>query len=331
MNEPPFALLLQEFFLKRLINQKNASSHTVASYRDTFRILLKYISDRTHKPPSSLSLQDFDAPHILGFLDHIEADRNNSVCSRNARFAAIRSFFRYCAYLVPERSALIQQILAIPLKRSEHKEVGYLTAEEMQAIIQAVDLSTWSGLRDHTMFVILYNTGARVSEITGLRVEDVSLEKSPTIRINGKGRKQRTMPLWKQTVKLLKTWIQQLDGSQSSSLFPNSRGKPMTRHGLKHRLGLAKKIAEAQWPSLKDKHVSPHTIRHTTAMHLLQSGVDITVIALWLGHEQSTTTHKYLKADLAMKESVLEKLSPPHTGTIRFKPSDSLLRFLESL
>lgn len=331
MTEPSLASIIQEFFLKRLINQKNASPHTIASYRDTFRLLLGHISGCTHKAPSSLCLQDLDTPHILGFLDYLESERNNSVSSRNIRFAAIRSFFRYCAYLLPDRIGIIQQVLAIPLKQSEHAEVGFLTTEEMQAIIHAVDLSTWSGLRDQTMFVALYNTGARVSEIMGLRVDDVSLGKSPTIRINGKGRKQRTMPLWKETTKLLKTWIKQYDGSVSSPLFPNSRGKAMTRHGLEHRLGIAKKLAEAQCPSLKDKRVSPHLIRHTTAMHLLQSGVDITVIALWLGHEQSTTTHRYLKADLAMKERVLEKLSPPHTGTIRFKPDDPLLRFLENL
>lgn len=331
MTKPSLATVIQEFFLKRLINQKNASPHTVASYRDTFRLLFEYLGDHLHTMPCNLSLQDLEPTHILGFLDHLESVRNNSVSSRNARFAAIKTFFRYCAYLYPERIGMIQQVLAIPLKRSDHADVGFLTTEEIQAIIHAVDVSTWSGLRDHTMFVTLYNTGARVSEITTLKIGNVSLGNSPTILINGKGRKQRTMPLWKQTVTLLRTWIKQLEGSQSAPLFPNSRGAPMTRHGLEHRLRLAKKAAEAHCPSLKDKHLSPHMIRHTTAMHLLQSGVDITVIALWLGHEQPTTTHKYLKADLAMKERALERLSPLQASTIRFKPEDPLLRFLESL
>jgi integrase/recombinase XerD len=331
MTEPSFATLVQEFFLKRLINQKNASSHTVAAYKDTFRLLMRYLSKQTGKTPSSLSLGDINAPLILSFLDHLEVDRNNSASSRNTRFAAIRSFLRYCSYLVPERIATIQQVLAVPFKRAQHSEVAFLSTEEIQAIIQATDISSWSGLRDHVMFATLYNTGARVSEITALKVKDVSLGKSPSVRIMGKGRKERTMPLWRQTVELLKNWIARFNGNESAPLFSNARGNSMTRQGVEHRLGLAKKKAEALRPSLKDKNVSPHTIRHTTAMHLLQSGVDITVIALWLGHEQTNTTHRYLQADLAMKERVLQKLSPPHINAIRFKPADPLLVFLESL
>jgi integrase/recombinase XerD len=332
MSEPSFATLVQEFFLKRLINQKNASPHTVAAYKDTFRLLIGDLSKQTGKTPSSLSLWDFNAPLILKFLDYLETERNNSARSRNARFAAIRAFLRYCSYLVPEHIATIQQVLAVPLKRAQHSDVAFMSVEEMQAIIQAADIRSWNGLRDHTMFATLYNTGARVSEITALKVKDVFLGKSPSVRIMGKGRKERTMPLWNQTAELLKNWVARLDGNDSVPLFPNTKGNSMTRHGVEHRLSLAKKKAEVLCPSLKDKHVSPHTIRHTSAIHLLQAGVDITVIALWLGHEQITTTHKYLKADLAMKERVLQKLSPPHTNPVRrFKPTDPLLGFLESL
>jgi integrase/recombinase XerD len=330
MAEPTLAGMLQDFFLKRLMNQRNASPHTIASYRDTFRLLLKHVNTRTHKSPSSLTLEDLDAQAILDFLDHAETDRGNSASSRNVRLSAIRSFFRYCAFEAPGSIAAIQKVLSIPTKRTTHREVGYLSIEEMQAIIAAPDLSTWSGMRDHTMFATLYNTGARVSEITGMKIMDLSLS-TPSARIHGKGRKERSMPLWQSTVKLLKNWLKRLEADPGHPLFPSARGKPMTRHGVEYRLGIAKKSAEAQCPSLKEKRVSPHSIRHTTAMHLLQSGIDISVIALWLGHESPVTTHHYLQADLAMKKRILEKLDPPHTNSILFKPGDTLLKFLESL
>jgi integrase/recombinase XerD len=209
-------------------------------------------------------------------------------------------------------------------------EVGFFSVEEMQAIIDAPDRATWNGLRDHTMFTTLYNTGARVSEITKMKIKDLSLN-TPSVRIQGKGRKDRIMPLWQGTGKLIKQWLTHVDRDSENALFPNARGKPMTRHGVEYRLGIAKKEAEAKCPSLKEKHVSPHLIRHTTAIHLLQSGIDISVIALWLGHESPVTTHHYLQADLAMKKRVLEKLSPPNTKNVIFKPKDPLLRFLENL
>jgi site-specific recombinase XerD len=226
--------------------------------------------------------------------------------------------------------AAIQKVLSIPTKRTTRRDVGFLSTEEMQAIIAAPDLSTWSGMRDHTMFATLYNTGARVSEITGMKIMDLSLS-TPSVRIHGKGRKERVMPLWQSTVKLLKCWLKRLEANPEHPLFPNARGKSMTRHGVEYRLGIAKKSAEAQCPSLKEKRVSPHSIRHTTAMHLLQSGVDISVIALWLGHESPVTTHHYLQADLALKKRILEKLDPPRTKSVLFKPGDTLLRFLENL
>lgn len=322
--------MLQDFFLKRLMNQMNASSHTIDSYRDTFRLLLEYVSIRTNKPPSSLTIEDLEARAILDFLDYIEINRSNAPSSRNVRLAAIHSFFRSCAYLSPDSLGLIEKILAIPMKRTTCPETDFLSLEEMQSIIDAPDLATWSGLRDHTMFAALYNTGARVSEITGMKIMDLSLV-TPSVRIHGKGRKDRVMPLWQSTVRLLKNWIAHINRDPDNPLFPNASGERMTRHGVGYRLGIAKRTAEARCPSLKGKHVSPHSIRHTTAMHLLQSGIDISVIALWLGHESPVTTHHYLQADLAMKKRVLEKLAPPHTKNILFKPGDALLKFLENL
>lgn len=330
MAEPTLAGMLQNFFLERLMNQRNASPHTITSYRDTFRLLLQEVDARTHKRPSSLTLEDLNERAILDFLDHVEADRHNTASSRNVRLSAIRSFFRYCAYQSPSSMATIQKVLSIPTKRTTHREVGFLSKEEMQAIIAVPNLSTWSGMRDHTMFVTLYNTGARVSEITGMKIMDLSLS-TPSIRIHGKGRKERLIPLWQSTAKLLKSWLKRLEVNPEHPLFPSVRGKPMTRHGIEYRLRIAKKSAEIQCPSLKEKRVSPHSIRHTTAIHLLQSGIDISVIALWLGHESPVTTHHYLQADLAMKRQVLEKLDPPHTTSLIFKPGDTLLRFLESL
>lgn len=330
MTEPTLAFMLQHFFRKRLISQRNASPHTIASYKDTFRLLLEHASKRTHKSPSTLTIEDLNAMTILDFLEYIETARGNGPSSRNVRLAAIHSFFRSCAYLAPDSLDIIQKVLAIPMKRTECGEVGFLSVEEMQAIIDAPGLSTWSGLRDHTMFATLYNTGARVSEITAMKVMDLSVS-TPSVRIHGKGRKDRVMPLWQSTNKLFKTWLTHVNHDPNSPLFPNARGKPMTRHGVGYRLGIAKKTAEARCPSLKGKLVSPHSVRHTTAMHLLQSGIDISVIALWLGHESFVTTNHYLQADLAMKKKVLEKLAPPHTSNILFKPGDALLKFLESL
>lgn len=330
MIEHTFGSMLHHFFIKRLMTERNASPHTIASYRDTFRLLLVHVSRKIHKLPSALTIEDFSVQMILDFLDHMENVRGNMPSSRNVRLAAIRSFFRYCVYLSPGSLGVTERVLAIPLKKTQRREVGFLSVEEMQAIIDAPDLATWSGVRDHTMFATLYNTGARVSEITGMKIMDLSLS-TPSVRIHGKGRKDRVMPLWKRTVKLLKKWFTYVNHDPENPLFPNVRGKPMTRHGVEYRLGIAKKTAEAQCPSLKEKHVSPHLVRHTTAVHLLQSGIDISVIALWLGHESPSTTHHYLQADLAMKKRVLEKLAPPHTRNILFKPSDPLLKFLDSL
>ena len=326
-----FARILQDFFLKRLINQKNVSPQTVSAYRDTFRLLLNFLHAETNKDPSNLSLEDLDVTMILKFLDYLETKRNNSITTRNARLAAIRSLLRYASYLEPASTEIIQKVLAIPLKRSNRPQVGFFSKEEIEAIINAPDLSTWTGNRDHIMFMTFYNTGARVSEITALRITDVCMDKNAYVKIQGKGRKERVIPLWKRTRSLLKNWLHFLNGNPNGLLFPNARGEALTRYGVKYRLRLAKDIAANKCPSLKDKQISPHILRHSTAMHLLQSGVDINVIALWLGHENPSTTHIYLEADLAMKERILKKLESPPTKNIRFKPGDSLLNFLESL
>ena len=287
MAEPTFAFMLQHFFLKRLMNQRNASPHTIASYRDTFRLLLAHVSIKTNKPPSSLHIEDLDAQAILDFLDHVETGRGNAASSRNVRLAAIRSFFRYCAYLAPDSLSVIQKVLSIPTKRTARHEIGFLSLEEMQAIIDAPDLATWSGLRDHTLFAALYNTGARVSEIAGMKIMDLSLG-TPSVRIHGKGRKDRVMPLWHSTVKLLKSWLTHLSNDPESPLFPNARGKAMTRHGVEYRLRMAKKTAEAKCPSLKEKHVSPHLVRHYLPFLIMSSSATLASIhRRWRGAKQT--------------------------------------------
>lgn len=330
MTEPTFASMLQHFFLNRLIKQKNVSPHTISSYRDTFRLLLEYLSKKINKPPSSFTIEDLDVHAILDFLDYIETNRGNTPSSRNVRLAAIRSFFSTCGYFIPESLDTIQRVLSIPTKKTEGREINFLTVEEIQAIINAPQISTWSGLRDHTMFTTFYNTGARVSEITNLKFMDLSLS-TPSIKIHGKGRKDRIIPLWKNTKDLIGNWLKHIQNLPENPIFPNARGCQMTRHGVGYRLKIAKKEAEKNCPSLKGKQISPHSIRHTTAMHLLQSGIDITVIAIWLGHESPTTTNHYLQADLAMKKKILEQLAPPHTNSVLFQPDDSLLKFLENL
>lgn len=327
---PPFSRLVQEFFSRYLLEQQNASHHTVASYRDTFRLLLQYSGKRLGKKPSDLALTDLDASLVLDFLDHLESERKNSVASRNARLAAIRSFLNYAGSCDPAALACVQRVRAIPNKRYDRLLLGFLSREEIQAILDAPDRSTWSGERDHAMWTTFYNTGARVSEVVALQVKDVDLEQRACVQILGKGRKQRLVPLWKSTVGILKNWRRRLP-SASAPLFPNRFGQPMTRSGVEHRLDEAVRKATEHYPSLGRRKVSPHTLRHTTAMHLLQSGVDITVIALWLGHESIETTHHYIEADLAMKRKALESVSEPLSKEHSYRPTDRLLAFLESL
>jgi integrase/recombinase XerD len=328
---PPFSVLLQDFFLQHLINQRNASPCTIAAYRDTFRLYLKYLEQCHRRPPSEVVLPDLDSPRVLAFLDYLQNVRKNSIRSRNSRLAALRSFLKFAATRDPASLPIIQRVMAIPMKRHDRCLLGFLSREEMQAILDAPDPSTRSGERDRTMFSLLYNTGARVSEIVDLHVADVSLGHGASVRIRGKGRKERSLPLWKSTVKSLKQWMRHIDQAPTEPLFPNAFKNPLTRSGVESRLKRAVAIAVKNCKSLTGRSISPHTIRHTTAMHLLQSGVDLSVIAMWLGHESTVTTHMYIETDLAMKERALQKLTPVSAKQIRFRPTDKLLRFLENL
>lgn len=327
---PSFQVLLQEFFTLRLVDQRAVSPRTIESYRDTFRMLLQFAEVRLKRSPAALSLADLDAPLILRFLNHLEEDRKNSARTRNARLAAVRSFMHYAAGRAPMSLPLIQRVLAIPSKRFHRPLLSFLTREEIRAVLAAPDRSTWSGQRDHVLFATLYNTGARVSEMTGLRVRDVDVEGGCSIRVQGKGRKTRTIPLWKPTAAALRTWMRRLP-SGDAPVFPNRAGEALTRSGVEQRLRRAVTMAARVQPSIAKKRISPHTLRHTTAMHLLQSGVDLAVIALWLGHENPATTHQYMHADLAMKQRALEAVEPQGAKRVRFKPTDRLLAFLDGL
>jgi len=326
-----FASLVQRFFLERLMQQKNASPRTIEAYRDTFRLLLTFAEQRLHKSPAVLTLNDFNTTLILSFLDYLEKERHNSVRSRNARLAAVHSFSRYLALQCPPALLLAQQILAIPTKRYEKPLLGYLSVDEMHAVLDAPNADTWFGQRDRIMLAMLYNTGARVSELTGIRVADVNTVGAPSVQLHGKGRKQRTVPLWKETLLQIRRWLKQQNLQQDQPLLPNRYGQPMTRANVAERMALAVTTAQILCPQLRGRHITPHSIRHTTAMHLLQSGVDITVIALWLGHESPSTTHGYIEIDLAMKERALATIGPPEFKNARYHPSDTLLEFLESL
>lgn len=327
----PFPTLLQDFFHRRMVAERGASAHTIASYRDTFELLLRYLERRTRRTPSALVLQDLDAPVILAFLDHLETDRHCSARTRNLRLTAIRSFMRYASVRDPASLSVAQRVLAISSKRFDRPVLGFLSREEVQALLDAPDRSTWSGKRDATLFAVLYNTGARVSEVIRLRVADVLLDRAHAVHLHGKGRKERVIPLWKSTAAQMQAWFEHIDRRPEAPVFPNRAGKPMSRSGIEQRLQAAIAKASTRCPSLRSRAISPHTVRHATAMHLLQSGVDITVIAMWLGHEDTATTHQYIEADLAMKEAALKRMDAPSSKPARFKAGDRLLAFLEAL
>jgi site-specific recombinase XerD len=325
------APLLEAFFLDRLLRQQRASPNTIAAYRDTFRLLLAFAEQRLLKAPSSLLLSDIDAPFVGSFLDYLESQRNNSVRTRNARLAAIHSFFRFIALTEPAHSALIQRVLAIPHKRFDRNLVCFLTRPEIDALLQAPNRSSWIGCRDHAMLLTMIQTGLRVSELIHLKCEDVSLERGAHVRCQGKGRKERSTPLSSQTVAVLRRWLKQRGETSSEYLFLSRRGETLSRDAVEALV--AKHVASAtkRCPTLANKNVSPHVLRHTTAVQLLEAGNDRSIIALWLGHESVETTQIYLDADLAIKERVLETTAPPNTKPGRFRPSDQLLAFLESL
>jgi integrase/recombinase XerD len=328
---PSFAALVQSFFTEHLTQQRAMSPRTVATYRDGFVLFLDFATVQLHKQPTTMRLQDITPALILTFLDHLERDRGNAVRTRNARLAALRAFLKFAGHRDVDALHVVEQALGVPMKRFERPMLGFLSREEMLAIIGKPG-PNWTTQRDHLLVHMLYNTGARVSEIIGVRLADVVLDGAACVHLHGKGRKQRTMPLWRSTVKAVRAWLRLNPALVSTSaLLPNRDGHQMTRANVTQRLALAVAAATPAMPSLRDHRISPHTVRHTTAMHLLQSGERIEGIALWLGHESPTTTHQYTQANLAMKEKALAKLQDPDTAAKRFRATDSLLEFLKTL
>lgn len=323
--------LLEAFFTERLQHQRNASPNTMAAYRDTFRLLLAFAQERLRKPPSALPLTDLDATLVAGFLQHLEKHRRNSVRTRNARLAAIHSFFRYVALQEPAHSATCQRVLAIPTKKTERKLVTSLTRVEQEALLAAPDRTTWLGRRDYAIIVLLLQTGLRVSELRDLRCEDVVLTAGAHVRCRGKGRKERCTPLTRESVSVIKAWLAEREGLPAEPAFPSRRGAVLSRDAIERLVTKHTEVAGATCASLRTKNVTPHVLRHTTAVSLLQAGNDRAVIALWLGHESIETTQMYLDADLSMKERALARTAPLRAGPGRYRPDDSLLAFLNGL
>jgi integrase/recombinase XerD len=326
-----FPTLLHAFFTDRLMSQRQASSHTIASYRDTFRILLAFAAQRLKKAPSTLRLEDLDTPFIGAFLTHLEKERGNTARSRNVRLAALHSFFRYVALHDPVHVALAQRVLAIPAKRYHRKQILFLTRSEIDVLIAVPDQNTWAGRRDRTLLLVAVQTGLRLSELIGLRCEDVVFGVGAHVRCTGKGRKERCTPLRRETTAALRAWLLERNGQPGDPVFPNGRGRVLSSDGVEYILAKHVSTARQRCPSLEKKRITPHVLRHTAAMDLLQSGVDRSVIALWLGHESMETTQIYLHADLELKERALAKTSPLGVPTRRYRPDDKLLAFLKSL
>jgi integrase/recombinase XerD len=322
---------LEAFFTDRLINQRQASPNTVTAYRHTFRLLVGFLQDRTGTPPCKLDLGDLDEPAIAAFLEHLENVRRNSVRTRNARLAAIHSFFNYAARHHPEHAGLIQRVLAIPDKRSDTTPIEFLTDGEVDALLAAPNRSTWIGRRDHALLALAVQTGLRAAELTGLTCADVVVGVAAHVRCRGKGRKHRSTPLSTQTQAVLRPWLKERRGQPTDPLFPSLRGGPLSHDALAHLLATHLHTAGHRCPTLRAKNVTPHTLRHTCAMNLLQHGVDTTVIALWLGHATTKTTQIYLHSDLAMKQRALARTARPNTKPGRYRPPDALVTFLEGL
>jgi integrase/recombinase XerD len=322
---------MQSFFTQRLAGQRQASPNTIAAYRDTFRLLLAFAAKHHGRQPCELDVADLDAELVAAFLAHLENERGNSVKTRNARLAAIHSLFRYAALRHPEHAQDIQRVLAIPPKRSNRALVTFLDEQAIEALLAAADRSTWIGRRDHALLLTALQTGLRASELTGLNVADVHLSTGAHVSCRGKGRKQRITPLTAATVAVLRVWLAERAGGRDDPLFPTSRGRRLSRDALERRLAKHLGTAAQRCPSLREKKVTLHTLRHTAAMQLLHAGVDTTVIALWLGHERVDTTQIYLHADLALKERALSRTKPPDAKPGRYRPPDALLAFLEAL
>lgn len=326
------APLLEAFFTDRLIGQRGASTNTIASYRDTFRLLLRYTAAKTGKQPSALDIDEIDAPLVAAFLDHLEHERGNQIRTRNNRLAAIHSLFTYAALRHPEHAATIQRVLAIPAKRCNRNLVTWLTQEEVSALLAAPDRNTWAGRRDHAMLTLAAQTGLRISELTGLTIADIHLDAGPFVHCLGKGRKERATPLTSHTVTVLRAWLRDRAGAPADPAFPTGTGRRLSRDAVEHRLAKHLSTARATCPSLRTKHVRMHTLRHAAAMRLLEVGTDITIIALWLGHEQPATTAQiYLHADMTLKQQAIARVAPPGTMPSRYRPPDPLLAFLEAL
>ena len=327
-----FAPLLQSFFTDRLIGQRGSSKNTISGYRDTFRLLLAFAATQTGKKPSALDIADLDAPLIGAFLDHLEHQRGNQIRTRNNRLAAIHSLFGYAALRHPEHAATIQRVLAIPTKRCQRNLVTWLTEPEVDALLSAPDRRTWTGRRDHAMLVLAAQTGLRISELTGLTVADIHLGVGGYAHCVGKGRKERATPLTRLTARVLRVWIAERAAEPADPLFPTVTGRRLSHDAVEHRLARHLVTARAACPSLRTKRVGMHTLRHSAAMRLLEAGTDVTVIALWLGHEQpSTTANIYLHADMTQKERAIDRVTPPGTKPGRYQPPDKLLAFLDAL
>ncbi|NVI09361.1 site-specific integrase [Paraburkholderia youngii] len=329
--EPSFAVLLEKFFIQRLIQQRQASVHTIASYRDTFRLLLEFAQRHVHKVPSSLALEDVDASLISAFLDEQEKVRKVTARTRNLRLTAVHSFFKYAAFEMPSHAAHIQRVLAIPAKRFSRTLVPFLSRQEVDALLAAPGQDTWSGRRDHALLLLAVQTGLRLSELTNLQREDLYIGIGAHVRVIGKGRKERCTPLSKSTRAVLAAWLREPSRAENQPLFPNARGGQLSAHGVHYLVHKHVAAAAKECPSLKNKRVSPHVLRHTTAMDLLQEGVDPSVIALWLGHESVETTQIYLDANLTLKQEVLDRTTPPNGKPGRYRPDDRLLAFLKNL
>jgi integrase/recombinase XerD len=323
--------LVQAFFTDRLMQQRQASPHTVASYRDTFRLLLQYAQQRLGKTPSNLTVPELDTPLLGAFLDHLERERKNSARSRNVRLAAIHSCFRYVALHAPEHSAVAQRVLAMPSKRYSRCPIAFLTPVEVDALLAAPDLTTWSGRRDRALLMLAVQTGLRAAELTGLRCEDIVLGSGAHVRCQGKGRKSRCTPLRKDTVLVLRSWLRERQGQPSEPVFPTTRGTALSHDALQYMLDKHLPTARRQCPSLARKRVTPHVLRHTLAMDLLHHGAEQTVIALWLGHESPETTSIYLHADMQLKERALATTTAKNVSIPRYRPSDQVMAFLKGL
>ena len=331
MHKSDLASLIEAFFCKRLISQRRASPHTVASYRDTFRLLLVFTQERMHRPASQLALKDISPGLLSDFLDHLEAGRANTARTRNLRLTAIRSFFRFAALEAPDQGGVIQRVLAIPNKRCQRPLIGFLTRPEIEALLGAVDCTKWIGRRDYAFLLVAMQTGLRLSELTGVRREDVTLGAGAHIHCVGKGRKERGTPITKTARRVLESWMKEPWPIESAFLFPSLSGGRLSSDAVQDLVNKHVAAARMKCPSLIKKRVTPHVLRHTAAMELLQAGVDRSMIALWLGHESVETTQIYLNANLALKEEILAKTNPINGKSGRYRPPDRLLSFLSNL